>query len=370
MTKNSRTLAERLGKTSLRYDRPTVLSLQLRQTMLRRLTRTELWNRLQIVRTLEPVVNEAYRISEEKILREAIDDDPHGQPWHVSFHASQFPGDDPMACPRQSLYRMMNFPQAEPTSRMLRQTAAQGKAIESDLVRAWDMSGMLLSSPDPDNQTGFELPDAWLTCSVDAVILPPDSNRPLPVEVKNRSAEVLEKMQTGQGPYPEHVSQLKVQIAFVRLYQESGLWKSDLDLVTHGMVYYVSRNHPLQTAEFRVDYDPVFFQAGVEKLKQWRSYFEEDFLPELNPGKRSTIFGHPHGWRWSYPPCQFCSFKKTCQLDFREGVTQLSDSAGVARAKLIRPDYDAESSRLHVRARWQKRKDDRNTHSQEQPQTT
>jgi hypothetical protein len=326
-------------------------------TQLKKLTRAELFTRMQLIRTVEPTVEQAFRISEEKILREQLDNEPHGQPWHVSFHASQFPGDNPMACPRQSLYRMMDFPEPEPMSRMLRQTANSGKDTESTLVAAWHLAGMLLSSPDPDKQTGFELPDAWLTGSVDAVIQPPGWNKPLPVEVKERKAEVLAQMQAGRGPFPEHVSQIKVQIAFIRMFQTSyGLWP-DFELCTHGVIYYVSRDNPLVTAEFRVDYDENFFVKGVETLKRWRVFFEEDMLPELNPGKRTSRFGHPNGWKWSYQPCQWCQFKKTCQLDFRDGTTQLSESNGVNRARLVRKNYDVETARLRVRARWHKKKD-------------
>src|SRR5947209_16396925 len=111
------------------YSRTNILSLQLRSaTQLRKLTRAEFFTRLQLVRTIEPMVDLAFRISEEKIHREQLDDAPHGNPWHVSFHASQFPGNNPMACPRQSLYRMMDFPSPDATSRKLRQTADLGKA--------------------------------------------------------------------------------------------------------------------------------------------------------------------------------------------------------------------------------------------------
>lgn len=304
------------------------------------------------------MIDWSYRVSEEKILREHLDDDPHGHLWHVSFHGSQFPGDDPMACARKSLYRMMDFPPSEPTSRMLRQTASAGKAFEADLVAAWHNAGLLISSNDPENQTGFELAEAWLTSSVDAVILMPGIFEPVPIEIKQRKASVIEEMKHGRGPFPEHVSQIKVQIAFIWLYQELGLWLKDVNRITHGILYYGSRDFPLDTAEFRVDYDPRFFEVGIETLKRWRVYFEEDMLPELNPGKRSSKFGHPNGWKWSYPPCQWCEFKKTCQLDFREGNTQLSNSIGINRARLVRKDYDAESARLRVRARWQKKKEE------------
>lgn len=355
------------------YNKVNVLSLKLNgMTQLKTLSRAEFFTRLQLIRTVEPTVDLAYRISEAKILKEALDDEPHGEPWHVSFHGSQFPGNDPMACSRRSLYRMMNFPPTEPIPRHLRQTATLGKAIESDIVHAWDNADMLLSSADPDRQTKFELKEAWLTGTVDAVILPPGSKMPLPVEIKQRKAEVLAEMQRGRGPFPEHVSQVKVEIAFVRAFQEAGLWlpvSEGYELTRYGSIYYVSRDDPKVTAEFRIDYDENFWVAGVEKLKRWRANFEEDLLPEDKPGKRSSIFGHPHGWRWSYPPCQWCDFKKTCQLDFREGTTSLSGSIGVRRSQQIRKDYDPEFSKLRVRARWQEKKDnDRDSSDEEQPQ--
>jgi hypothetical protein len=322
------------------------------------LTRGEFFTRLQVIRKLEPLVDYSYKISEEKILRERLDDSPHGDFWHVSFHASQFPGNNPMACPRESLYRMMDFPPSVPIPRHLRQTGDAGKAIEVSLVNAFANAGLLLSSADPYAQTGFVLPEFWLTGSVDAVIQPPGTRKPLPVEIKNRSQKALEEMQVGRGPWPEHVSQIKVQIAMLRHTQRQGLWLpvDEYQLTDHGLIYYVSRNDPMTTAEFRVDHDENFFVAGTEKLKRWRAYFVEDHLPELDPGKRSSNFGHPNGWRWSYQPCQWCSFKKTCQLDFREGTTTLSESIGVERAKDIRPDYDAELARLRVLARWQEKK--------------
>lgn len=343
----------------MKYTHSNILGLHLRQMIqLRKLTRAELFTRLQLIRTVEPIVDRAFRISEEKVLQQNLDSEPHGQPWHVSFHASQFPGDDPMACARKSLYRMMDFPASDPVTRQMRQTGDSGKTFEATLVEAWARSEMLLSSSDPNNQTGFEYPEAWLTGSVDAVILPPGWNKPLPVEVKERKAEVVNEMRLGiRGPYPEHISQVKVEVAFTRRAQELGILWADLDPCTHGVIYYGSRDDPLTTAEFRVDHDENFWVAGIEKLKRWRTYFEEDVLPELDPGKRSSKFGHPNGWRWSKQPCAWCDWKLTCQLDFRENVTQLSKSIGIERAQKIRPDYDLETARLRVRARWQARKD-------------
>jgi CRISPR/Cas system-associated exonuclease Cas4 (RecB family) len=332
----------------MEYDRQTLLGLKLRSTVaLRKVTRAEFFTRLQITRTLEPITKAAYKQVEDEKWREQTDDSPHGHPWHVSFHASQFPGDDPMACPRQSLYRMMDFPNAEPFNRNARTIMSAGKAIEVELVQTWHDAGILLSAtPDSEIQTGFELADAWLTGSVDAVILPPRWNKPVPVEVKSKYQKVIDEMLAGsRGPDDSHVKQIKVQLAFVRMFQEE-LWPG-LDPVTHGYIYYLSRDRPAVTAEFRVDLDQKFFNMGVERLREWKRWFEQDHLPSINPSKK-----HPMGWRWSYQPCQWCDFKKTCQLDHQAGRTELSDSVGIERARLVRPKYDPKAAKKRVAKRW------------------
>jgi len=58
------------------------------------------------------------------------------------------------------------------------------------------------------------------------------------------------------------------------------------------------------------------------------------------------------GWRWSKLPCAWCPFKKTCQLDFQAAETDLTQSVGVNRAKLIRPEYDPAAARERVFKRW------------------
>ena len=340
------------------YDRKTVLSMKLRsQIALRKVTRGEFFTRLQIVRSLEPIIQKTFKEVEEDRWRNQADNEPHGHPWHVSFHASQFPGDDPQACPRQALYRMMDFPESEPTSRRLRTLAAIGKAMEVELVRTWHEAGILLSaSPDAEIQTGFELPEAWFTGSVDAIIKPRTWNKPVHVEIKTKDRDTIDRMLCGaQGPDINHVFQLKVQLAFVRMFQPD-MWPG-LDPVTHGYIYYMSRGdkkgeRDVVTAEFRVDLDEKFFEIGVDRLKQWRAWFEEGYLPELNPGKRDSKFGHPNGWRWSKLPCAWCPFKKTCQLDFQASETDLTQSVGVNRAKLIRPEYDPAAARERVFKRW------------------
>jgi CRISPR/Cas system-associated exonuclease Cas4 (RecB family) len=332
----------------VKYDRKNLLSLKLRSSVkLRKLTRAELFTRRQIIRKLEPITNEAWKDVEEERWRKNSDNAPHGNPWHVSFHASQFPGDDPLACPRAALYQMMDFSTGEPFSRHSRAVMSAGKAIEVELVRTWHEAGILLSAaPHEEHQTGFQLEKAWLTGSVDAIIKPPRWNKPLPVEIKTKYQDVIDKMKAGVlGPDEAHVSQIKVQLAFVKLFQKE-LWPG-LDEVTHGYIYYLSRDRPSDTAEFRVDLDWDFFQIGVRQLMRWRAWFEEGFLPSENPSKK-----HPMGWRWTYPPCKWCNFKKICKLDFEQGVTDLNESVGVERTKRIREKYDPAAARQRVLERW------------------
>jgi hypothetical protein len=339
------------------YTRKNVLSLKLQGTMLRRLTHREMLTRLQIVRELEPVVNRAFEISEQKRWEEQEGDDPHGQPWHVSFHASKFPGDDPQACPRMALYTMADFLR-EPFSRRSRMLMNIGKQVELDIVRAFDDAGMLLSaSIDDEVQTGFKHKDAWLTGSVDCVIRRQDA--PLPIEIKTKDRQTVLDMRLGKcGPDDAHVKQLKAQLGMIYAAQRAGEQWDKLETVTHGFIYYVSRGdekneREVLTAEFRVDLDLRFYYTGLERLKEWRSNFESGDLPESNPGKRDSKFGHPMGWRWSYLPCAWCDFKKTCQKDFRAGVTELHQSHGVAEAQKIRQHYDFESARTRVVKFWE-----------------
>lgn len=316
---------------------------------LHKLTRSEMLTRLQIQRTIDPMVAAAYRKVEEERWKSGDGSSPHGNPWHVSFHASQFPGDDPMACGRQAMYRMMDLPNAEPFNRRARTVMAAGKAIEYELVSTLHEAGIVISAgPDEPIQTGFTFADAWLTGSVDCVIQPYGWNIPIPIEIKSKYQEVIEEMQLGRRkPDEGHIFQLKVQLALVRDAQEKGELWADLDLVTHGYIYYLSRDRPFETAEFRVDYDPRFFDAGIEKLKEWKQMFKDERLPSENPSKK-----HPYGWRWSYQPCQWCDFKKTCKLDFEQGIDTLPESVGINRAKLVNPDYSYDEARQRVLDRW------------------
>lgn len=343
----------------MKYDRAEILGLRLRAgSGLKRLSRKELLSRLQIIQTLEPIIEKTYERVLRRAWRDQLDDSPHGHPWHVSFHASQFPGDDPQACGRESLYRMMDVPSGGPPSRRLHMTAEAGKAIEVNLVSTLHKAGLLISAPpDAEVQTGFTIPEYKLTGSVDSAIKL--RGKATPIEIKTKHESDIALMRSGKkGPDPKHVKQIKTQLGLVRAAQESGELWSDMKLCDGGYIYYMPRDskydpsRPIQTAEFWVQYDPIFFEAGMKRLEEWSKLWDEETLPENPKGKRTTKFGHPMGWKWSQSPCQFCSYKKSCQEDFRAEITDMEQSKAIAAAKLVRPDYSYHDARKRVEDRW------------------
>ena len=349
------------------YSPAELLSRKLNSAVyLKKLQRGEMFTRTQSLRPLDDVTNWAYKTVEEKKHREQLDDAPHGDPWHVSFHASQFPGDHPMACPRAALYGLMDFVREAgdrkarniPFDRKGRTIMAAGKAIEVELVQTFSDAGILLSAkPTEKVQTGFVWPEGWLTGSVDCVIQWPSTNMAVPIEVKSKYQRAIDEMKVGKrGPDLTHVFQIKTQLALIYNAMSAGkIWKG-YDPPTHGYIYYLSRDEPSDTAEFRVNLDIKFFHAGVARLKQWKQFFLDDVLPESPKGKRTTNFGHPmgqEGFKWSQLPCQWCDYAKTCKLDFRQNIQTLSESTGVGRTKAARDgNYDPAEAVQEVKDRW------------------
>jgi CRISPR/Cas system-associated exonuclease Cas4 (RecB family) len=348
------------------YGPTELLSRKLNSAVyLKKLQRGEMHGRLQLIRPLDDLTNWAYKTVEEKKHREQLDDSPHGDPWHVSNHASKFPGDHPLACPRAALYGLMDFAREAgdrkarnvPFDRAGRTIMAAGKAIEVELVQTYADAGILLSAkPTEKIQTGFEHSEAWLTGSVDCVVCWPDTNMAVPIEVKSKYQAVIDEMKLGKrGPDLGHVFQLKTQLALITIAMAAKKIWQDYDPPTHGYIYYLSRDRPSDTAEFKVQLDMKFFEAGIKRLKQWKQWFLEDVLPEEPKGKRTTNFGHPMGaagFKWSQLPCQWCDYKKTCQLDFRQSITTLSESVGVDRTRAARGEYDVAKAVKEVKDRW------------------
>lgn len=217
------------------------------------LDRLSFYGALGVVSFMEPDTEE---VMQERALRHqaAQDVGPHARDWHLSFHASAFPGDPADACERFLVYRMMDIPAAAPMPPWVTSTGVVGKAGELDIAEAWYEAGRLLAVPEsvddrdermsravalikagrhaeateelerpPVHQLGFEDLEHWLTGSVDLPILKKGWRKPYIVEVKGKADEVLQEMMTGRrkdgtmapnlrGPDPAHVRQIKASL--------------------------------------------------------------------------------------------------------------------------------------------------------------
>ena len=367
------------------------------------LSRGEFYSRIGMLREVEPLTAAAYRFSEQ--LESELPDKGHDRdaPWHVSFHGSSFPGDNPRACPRKAIYTMADLPRGK-FSRAGRQRMDAGKDLERQLVRRWWQAGMLLSAPpDAEKQTQFEDPEHMLTCTVDAILAKPRSMRPFVAEVKNIDCDTLDEMlRLIRGPHEDYVRQVKCEIGMAHEY---GSWDvlrcvnsgrlaikiglADVEMnghrasvgtrevmmcpehggdkclevqtlppVQHGYLYYASRNDPDITREFYFEYDPEFMRRGREQLKMWRRYWDEGLLPQTEfEGK------HPFGWNWTTDdsPCKWCGYgpqgSYVCREDFQTTVKtgelmRLEDSLAIEEAAETREEYNLDLVRAAVAARW------------------
>ena len=159
----------------------------------------------------------------------------------------------------------------------------------------------------------------------------------------------------GRGPDEPHVRQIKAELGFVYHAMKAGAVWAECDPPTHGYLFYLSRDRPSDTAEFRIDLDLRFFETGISRLREWKQAFLDDVLPEKPKGRRSNNFGHPMGgadFKWSQLPCQFCDYKRTCQLDYRQNIHKLTESVGIDRTRVYREGYDPAEARKRVVATW------------------
>lgn len=330
------------------------------------ITRREMYSRLQMLRLLEPLTENALTDRELQTWRGDLDpgDEPHGRPWHTSFHASSFPGDE-KGCPRQALYTMLNIPSEKPFSPKSRLMMEMGKTVEEEIVWGFHAYGILLSPPPSSPiQMGFVDPACWLTGNCDAVIEHPRLKRPHVIECKMKYERDLQRMRVGiQGPDPKHVVQLKTYIAFLNLLS-SHFWP-ELPELRDGTIYYVSRDNPRVTAEFFIELDEEFREAGRLKLAEWKDWFERDILPSQlaevidkdrnSKGQLVNSKRHPLGknWKWGDLPCKWCDYGQICRQDFKNDVVNLSESYALGHAKEIKGAYDYDDVREAVFAAWE-----------------
>lgn len=353
------------------------------------LSRLELWGHLGLeVKIVEPMLFDAYSLEAEQEWLGDDGDSPHGARWHTSFHASTFPGTDPLVCGRAAVYTFMDLPDEKPREPKLSAMFDLGSNLEHDWVRRFHLRGQLLSkSPaiGDDYQDVFIDDEHWLSGAADAIVLPPFWTRSHNVEIKTTSHEKVIAMRDNpeNTPYshPKYLRQLGTYIglgyeqefspevilckeswAITRSGEMSGFkfptmrfcpvhrkWDCEtvtikLDPPSDGTLIYSSREEPLTTASYYVSFDEEHMRAGRERLALWRDQFLRDEIPE-----------HPHeGQRskWSVPPCKYCSLKKGCKADYTAKTTKISESKQIERAKEVRPQYDYDAARARVLARW------------------
>lgn len=325
----------------------------------------ELLQRLQVSTVAEKTAYDAYLKNEERIWREDLDRSPHGRPWHTSFHASSFPGDPDTACARKALYGLMDLPNDKPIDQQGRGIMDAGKALEERYVWNYEDAGYLLSArPDAKRQTGFSLPEFWLSGNLDAVIRPEGWNRGHVVEFKGKDHDKIDAMRRGEIKYHfEHYFQLQCYIGCLqtesdRVYREyvdrTTQFKDDLattwlkkkglnELVKSGSILYFSRQRPRHTMEYYFEFDPELWKRATDFLRDWKQNFLDGELPARNPD-----------WKWMQAPCGFCPVKRICKQDFKDGITKLEDSNAIEFAKKIRPKYDYKEVRKSVLKRWEK----------------
>ena len=303
-------------------------------------------HKLGLARIVDPITESAYEQYELAKYQNHSDQITEGQkyPRATAFHAAVFPGDDPMACGRKAIYELLDTPQSEPTDPGLRLMGDVGKFLELELIKRWHEVGVLLSAVYND-QTYFEFPDWWLTGHADAVILPPDWNRPHIVEIKSRKDSAIEAMKFGVSSYLEdHRKQLLAYISGFNLLSKK-FWP-DLERVKDGTLYYISRDKPRNTFEYYFELDKGFFDKGVLKLLEWQEAFLNEELPE-----------RPKEWRWTLSPCQWCPYKRdVCRKDEKDKVTDLSKSLVLEYSKNLREGWDYDENRERVIERWRNSK--------------
>jgi hypothetical protein len=350
------------------------------------ISRLMLWSELTGVSVVEPILVAAYEREEERIWREGSDDSPHGAPWHSSFHASAFPGEDPLACARQAVYGLMGLPNPEPFSPRVRAMFDLGKNLELDWVRRFASEGTLLSvdqTASDDVQTGFADSEHWLTGASDVIILPAFWRKGHCVEVKTTSAEKVAAMRNDltQTPYShaKYIRQLKTYISLANeapfaptvvvcsdswaitkeivpgsplrwcpVHENVGcpIQEVELEPPDDGTLIYSSREEPLTTASYYFCLDEEHMAAGRAKLAKYRDAFLAGTIPEHPLENQSK--------KWSAEPCLYCSYKKLgCKADYLAKVKTLADSNVIASAQEIRENYDYEAARAAVLSRWQ-----------------
>lgn len=273
--------------------------------------------------------------------------DGRSQTWNRSFHASSFPGNNPMACERKALYSLMGIPELEPVKPFGKAIMEAGQDIEERITARLEASGRLLSKVgSAGEQTNFRHNRYWLVGHTDAIVLPYGYNRPHVVEIKTKDQSAIEAMKAGEMSFEaQHRWQCLLYMWFTRIaHKQLGFEEQGLEVCRDGTILYVSRDRPRVTHEFLIEWDEDGVREGLERLEQWQQDYREDVLPP-----------RPKEWRWTEVPCKWCGVKKLCKQDGKDGVTKLTESGTIAWAKEMDPDYDPAAVRASVIDYWEGR---------------
>lgn len=368
-------------------------------------TRGEFYARVNnILDNVDPIVTEAYNFVESLESKQQEQGHDAELKWHMSFHGSAFPGDNPLGCGRFNLYRMIDLPRGAFPRRAM-QFMDQGKDFERQLMRRWWRAGYLVSSPPLPGikQTMFRDDSVMLTSTTDAILVDRHSLDPFVVEVKQIfAAHVDEFIRLVREVHPQYIRQTRCEIGMAhdagpqtrwRCYNsgrlaiqypikydddtglviELGDWicpqhghgdclyEVELNTVNRGFLYYASRDDVTITRSYMFEHDPRFMEAGKRQLARWRDHFQAGILPQTHFEDRRG--SHPFGWTWTRSqkmpdsPCHWCDFGQICREDHKKAVAQggeilLADSSGVELAEQQRPEYDYEAIRRATLEYW------------------
>jgi hypothetical protein len=347
-------------------------------------TREEFFGQLGQFRLVDPVIRQAYLEVEKSIMAEDLEGSPHGDVWHTSFHASEFPGDDERACGRYALYSMMNVPQVDEIDDCGRAIMDAGKDAEMQQVRRLYRAGFLISAhPDEDRQTGWMEPQSFLTGNTDGIQVLPFAGTGRILEFKGKDGKVIDEMRLGtKKPDTWHIKQVNAYIGMGnamggiefgrcresgRCYIQPGpyqpaifcpihgysqhCWElATLGAIEDGTLLYFARERPrTHTHEFHFKLDPRYLEAGRARLRLWMSMLQRGELPHDPAAKR-----HPFGWMWSIDPCDYCPYKKhVCKPDWKAGITRLEDSHMHEFSRRVSLAYRPDEARLATLRRWE-----------------
>src|ERR1700690_2996232 len=110
------------------------------------MTRAALWGALSGITPVEATLLAAYENEEREIWQKGLGNEPHGQKWSNSFHASSFPGDDDSVCGRAQVYKLMDPAANAPLEPKTRVLFDEGTMIEYMFIKRWSNYGVLLTA--------------------------------------------------------------------------------------------------------------------------------------------------------------------------------------------------------------------------------